>query len=765
MEEQKTEKKRIPRNRIFNWLVIIFFLFFMFSVFDALWKIRKINTGAIWQVPSKIYSDSTRIARGVDIKQTGFDARLERLGYRQVGEVSSAGQYSKSSGSITIYLHPFEYPEKSFDGEIIKINRSGNTVSSVARQENGKWEKAEEVFLEPEIITELFGKAGEDRELISLSSCPPDLINAILCTEDRRFYEHHGIDFTSIMRAAFVNFEEGGVAEGGSTITQQLVKNLFLSSKRKITRKIREAWISIFVEILYSKEEILEMYMNEIYMGQRGHVSINGVARAAKLYFDKDVSQITLEEAALLAGIIRAPNYYSPYTHQNKAMARRNTVLEVMLHENKISKDAYKTAIRKPINVVPIETPKRYASYFIDYVLSCIETQYPADSLSRGGYHIFTTMDMHMQSVAENMLAHFIQSVKNRKSQEPIPEVEGAVLICDPKTGAIKAMVGGTDYAKTQFNRAVQTRRQIGSLVKPVIYYTALRRGYTLSSLIQDEPLTLNLKDGPWTPSNFDEVNHGPVMLIDALAHSYNLATVRLGLDVGIENVYTEVKNILPDAKVSKNPSILLGAIDLSPLDVANLYYPFANMGSVKDSFMVKAITTDNGALITKDDEEKKEQRKLDPSVIFLVNEGLGKVLTVGTARAAFLYGMPWGIHGKTGTTNDLRDSWFVGFTPNTLVVTWLGNDDFQPIGLSGSEGATQVAAMILGELEKPTRWDVPDDITYCKIDPTNGKLASPYSESVELAYIKGTEPKEVSKKEAQRFRVLRFFKSLFDRD
>ncbi len=762
MGEKKTG---VSKKRIFTWITIILVLLFATSILDAFWKIRKISTGVIWQVPSKIYSDATPIIKGIDIKQIGLESRLMRLGYRQVPEVTSPGEYSKKPGTFIIYLRPFEYPEKSFEGKIIKISHANNAVVSLSEQENGEWERIEETMLEPEIIAEIFGEAYEDREIIPLSKCPPDLINAILSTEDQRFYEHPGIDVFSVMRATFVNIEKGGIKEGGSTITQQLVKNLFLTHKRTIIRKAREAWISIILEMFCSKEEILEMYINEIYMGQRGYVNINGMARAVKLYFDKDISQISLEEAAFLAGIIRAPNYYSPYTHANRAIARRNTVLKIMLKAKKISPEAYEKTIRSPLKIVPMEKPVRHAPYFTDYVLSCISSQYSERYLARGGCRIFTTMDMHMQSIAEKMFTHFIKSTASKTGSGLRPDIEGAVVISNPKTGSIKAMIGGTDYTKTQFNRAVQTKRHIGSLVKPIIYYTALRRGYTLSSVILDDPVVLNLTDGSlWTPSNFDNTTHGSVMLIDALSQSYNLATVRLGLNVGIENVSTEIKNILPDAKVNKNPSMLLGAIALSPLEVTTFYSPFANMGTAVSPVAISAITTDNGALITKV-QPVETQKKLDPAVIFLVNEALGKVITIGTARASFLYGMPWGTHGKTGTTNDLRDSWFVGFTPNILVVTWLGNDDFQPIGLSGSQGATQVAAMILGALEKPTRWDVPDDIVYCKIDPTNGKLASPHSaQTVEIPFIKGTEPPEVSKRE-ERPRVLRFLRSLFGKD
>ncbi|MEA3222175.1 MAG: PBP1A family penicillin-binding protein [Thermodesulfobacteriota bacterium] len=749
------ENKTLSRKKLFVWISFILLFLLIVVSLDAFWEIRKISTGTLWHIPSKIYSDVTWIRQGVDTERIGLEQRLRRLRYRLVEDVKFPGEYGKSNNEMTIYLHPFDYPDSKFDGLMIKVKLKNATVEDIIRADTAK--RIKEIRLEPEVIAQIFGEGYEDRLMIDLDECPRNLIDAVICTEDKRFFHHFGIDIPSIIRAIFVNIEHGKIVEGGSTITQQLIKNMFLTSKRSIFRKMKEAWMAFIMEMIYTKEDILQMYINEIYMGQSGHVSIHGMARAARLYFDKDISKITLDEAATLAGIIRAPNSYSPYTHPNRAIARRDTVLELMWREDKITKEVYEEAIKEPLDVVPINTRKRQAPYFVDYLLACIEDQYSRQCLTRGGYHIFTTIDMHMQFMAETMISHSMESIVRRKGLD----IEGATVICDPKTGEIKAMVGGGNYAKTQFNRATQMKRQIGSLIKPIIYYTALRRGYTISTFIQDAPVTVTLEDGDtWTPANFDGLSHGSIMLIDALAHSYNMATVRMGMKIGVDNIRAEIKKVLPACKINKNPSILLGAIELSPLDVAMFYSAFANMGFALKPSAIKAITTEDETIIHKED-HKPGQEILDSDVIFLVNTALNRVVTSGTAKRSDMYDMPSGVCGKTGTTDGLRDSWFVGFTPDIVVVVWLGNDGFKPIGLTGATGAMPVAAMILGAIESPRQWARPADIVLCRIDPSNGKLASLGSRNAEiLPYIKGTQPTEVSQKDVPR--VLRFFKSLF---
>ena len=492
-------------------------------------------------------------------------------------------------------------------------------------------------------------------------------------------------------------------------------------------------------------------------MGQWGHAGIYGVGRAARLFFDKEPSALSLEEAALLAGIIRAPNRYSPYAFPARALARRNTVLELMRDEGKLDAPAVELALKSEMAVVPLPPRQRLAPYFIDHILETIRERYPVSLLARGGYHISTTIDPHIQRVVEDRLARGIEHL----SRGAVPALQGAAVVCDPSTGEILAMAGGRDYAESQFNRATNITRHVGSLIKPVIYYTALRRGYTLASLVQDDPLSLEMGDGsPWRPENYDHMSHGEIMLVDALIHSYNLATVRLGRALGSGNVIFEMQQMLPSLAVADNPSVLLGAVPCSPLDVAMLYCGLANGGCRVRPRVYSAIENEHGTVVEQC-APSEPVRVWDASVVYLMNAALKDVLVTGTARAAHLYGMPANVCGKTGTTDEERDAWFVGFTPELVVAVWIGNDEYLPVGLTGATGALPVASMIMGAITRPGPVSPPDDIVLCAVDPANGKRASRWNSNRRtLPFIRGTEPTEVSREDLPG--ILKFFRSVF---
>lgn len=722
----------------------------VFVSLDAYRDIRKIGVGSIWHLPSRIYSRALTITPGLDVERIGLQGRLDRLRYRQVKDVAEPGEYISDAYGIIIFLHPFEYAGRKTEASLIKLVIADKKITEIISIDTGRY--VDSVTVEPECITEIFDERFEDRTIITLKECPSYLLDALIVTEDRRFYEHWGVDVRSLVRAALANFRKGGIVEGGSTITQQLIKNLFLTHKRTFARKFKEMWMSFIMEAVYSKQEILGMYSNEIYMGRRGYTGIYGLGRAARLFFDKDISDIDLTEAALLAGIIRAPNRYSPYMFPARALARRNTVLELMKNDGRIPEPVYEEARRTPLEVIPFEPKIKHAPYFIDHVLSRIQDEYPATQLAKGGYRIFTTLDMHMQLTARDLLRH---GLKSRDAG-----VDGAVIINDPATGNILAMVGGKSYASSQFNRAIRIKRHIGSLIKPVIYYTALRRGYTLSTFVDDSPVGIELSDSTkWEPENFDGKSHGPVMLKDALANSYNQATVRVGMEVGLPAIVSEIHGVLPGLDVKENPSLLLGALNCSPLEVATLYSAFANHGYTFRPGCIDAIVNDSGTIV-RQATHAGGRKVFDAAVVYSLNTALMDVVTSGTARASSMYGMPQGVCGKTGTTNDMRDSWFVGFTHDTVVTVWLGNDEFQPIGLTGSSGAMPIASMILARLAGRSVWPVPPDIIFCSIDPVNGKLAGLWSkQTIKLPYIQGTQPTEVSDVGVPR--VLKFFKSI----
>jgi len=699
-------------------------------------QMQRLKVDSIWHLPSKVYSRELVITPGMDIERIGLLQRLARLRYREVPEVKAPGEFSKNSLGITVFIHPFQLLGQHHDAVPARLSLDDGFITGIERVDRD--EPVDSVVLEPECITEVFDSLYEDRTIVSLQECPGHLLDAIIATEDKRFYDHRGIDFRSLIRAGVTNIIHGGIEEGGSTITQQLIKNLFLTSERTMSRKIREMWMAVIMELIYTKEEILHMYINEVYMGSYWHSGVCGLGKASRLFFDKSVPEISLSEAALLAGMIKAPNAYSPYTAPAKSLARRNTVLKLMASEGFISPDVYEKARRQPLSIVPLAPKRRHAPYFVDYVMTLIQDRYPQTLLEKGGYQIYTTLDMHMQTTAESLLAHGLANKDD--------SIEGAVLIMDPKSGDILAMVGGKKYENSQFNRAVKIQRHIGSLIKPVVYYTALRRGYTLSSFVDDEPVVIRLEDGSeWRPDNFDKTSHGRILLKDALVNSYNLATVRIGMELGLENVVAEIGRIVPAGVKDLNPSVLLGALSYSPLEVSIIYSSFANGGNQVSAAAVRGICNETGTLVESMPEREPNQ-VLDPAAVYLVDTVLQEVLTSGTARDSRLYGMPEGVCGKTGTSDDLRDSWFVGFTPDIIVTTWLGADEYQKIGYTGATGAMPVASMILSRLSPDVVWPVPQDIVICSIDPSNGKLASFWSgRGVKICYIRGTEPREVS--------------------
>jgi len=728
------------RRRIWLAAGLVLAIVLACTALATLWAykdIRKLGSGPLWHVPSRFYTSPTRIADGTDIERIGLSSRLKRLRYLPAKRVRVPGEYRSSGETIILYLHGFEYPDQTVKPQLVKLTLEGPMVKDILALEPER--RLDHIDLEPESFSEVFDQGREDRTLVTLRQCPKELIDAIIATEDRRFFRNWGIDLRSIFRAGVVNIRSGRIVEGGSTITQQLIKNLFLTSERTYARKIRETWMSLVMDVLFSKSEILEMYINEIYLGQWGNAGVYGFGRAARVYFEKDLSELTLPEAALLAGIIRAPNIYSPYKHPQAALERRNIVLKLMYDEGYITEKAYRKARKASLGMAPYVPRTRHAPYFVDYILASIEDQYPVGVLSRGGYRIFTTLDMQAQLAAKNILAREIRNLDSGG----VP-LEGAVVIMNPQNGAIMAMVGGKDYADSQFNRAVQMRRQIGSLVKPYVYYTALQNGYVLSSFVDDDPLTLTGQDGKiWTPANYDNLSHGKVMLADALINSYNIATVRLGLDVGIPRIAGTLRSVSPQMKLKEHPSLLLGAVESSPLNVARLFAPFANRGYRVAPFALTAITKD--ASVRLRGESQAPATVMSADAVYLVDACLEDVMRFGTGKSAGEYGMPDGVCGKTGTTNDMRDSWFVGFTPEMVVAAWVGNDGNKPVNLSGATGAMPIVSRIMASLKPSLKITPPGSIVFCDIDPVNAKLANFMTDKRSLPYIKGSEPKDVS--------------------
>ncbi|HEY9161243.1 MAG TPA: PBP1A family penicillin-binding protein [Desulfomonilia bacterium] len=706
-----------------------------FSIYKAYNRIKHLGKGPEWHIPSRIYSSETVLKPGTNIDLIGIDARLKRLRYHQTKRLSSPGDFRKTDQAYFIYLNEFDYPEEKTKPRKIKLSLEGRTIKQITDPDSGS--ELKEAALEPEDFAAIYDQSFEDRTLVTLQDCPKVLTDAIIATEDKHFYENWGIDPLRIFKAGIVNIREGRISQGGSTITQQLVKNIFLTSDRTFSRKIKELWLSIVLNVLYSKDQILEMYINEVYLGQRGNASICGFGRASRVYFDKDVKDLNLQQAAFLAGIICSPNLYSPWKHPEDAKERRNTVLALMRDQNKITEKEYQKAIKTPLGVAPFSPKTRYAPYFVDYILNQMEDDIPAGDLSKGGYSIYTTLDMTVQLALENKLEKGLRNLGNQRLQ-------GAVVAVNPNTGEILGMSGGRSYSYSQFNRAVQMRRQIGSLIKPFIYYEALKKGYTLNRMLDDSPYTMPQGDGTeWTPSNFDNVSHGSITMAEALIQSYNIATVRLGMDVGVADVASLIRDLFPGQKVKENPSLLLGAMESSPLDMAIMFSAFANGGYRVKASAIKAVKVKNDVVYR--GSSYAPDKRLDDTAVFLIDFCLMDVIRFGTGKTASGYGMPDGVCGKTGTTNDLRDSWFACFTKDISLVSWVGMDNNSPAGFTGATGAMPIAAMIMASLGHVRQIPQPEGIVLKDIDPASGKLAMETAPKILLPFVEGTEPTEYS--------------------
>lgn len=765
--------KKIARKRGFLLyasavisIIIFFYITFLYLIVTDKFEGKK------WALPSKIYSDSLTLYHGIDINSIDLAGRLKRLNYHRVSSEPKEGEYRQEGNIIDIYFHNFIYPNKPFTGSPVRIYLKNTQIEKM----EGYLTK-EELFsieIEPELITAIFEGGWQERNLMKLPAVPKYLTDAIVTIEDRRFYEHFGIDPRSIARAILANIKNIGVSQGGSTITQQLVKNMFLSHKRTFWRKVNEAVMAVIIDARYSKDEILEAYINEIYLGQRGSVGIFGFGEAARFYFSKDAAQLTLAESALLSGLIRSPNSYSPYVNVSKARTRRNLVLSKMLERDKITNDEYKEALSEQIVMREYQIKDNDAPYFVDYVRKQLQENYPESVLTSEGLQIFTTLDPNLQRAGEKALKNGLAELENKypslKRKEKDEFLQGAILVIQPQTGYIKAMLGGRDYKVTQFNRIAQAKRQPGSVFKPVVYLTALtslpegKPKFTPSSIIDDSPVTINFDNKDWSPQNYDKKYYGNVTLRTALEKSLNASTVKIAQETGIENIILTAKALGIESPLQNIPSIALGTIELTPLEVGVAYSTIANSGIRPVPISIKDVIDKDGNVIEK--KVLEMEQAASPQAAFVLTHLLKGVIDNGTAMAVRQMGFNRPAAGKTGTTSDYKDAWFVGYTPELLSLVWVGFDQKDVINLSGSQAAlpiwTDFMKNALGNTEN-SDFLPPQGIVFKKVDRKSGLLAnSSCPDSVEEAFIEGTEPTEECS--GEKGGIIKWFKGIFEK-
>jgi penicillin-binding protein 1B len=584
---------------------------------------------------------------------------------------------------------------------------------------------------------------------VPLSAFPPHLVDAVLSIEDQRFYEHHGLDFTRILGATRANVRAGRVVQGASTITQQLVKNLFLSPRRSPIRKAREAAMALVLEDRHTKDEILAAYLNEVYLGQDGAFAIHGIGRAAQFFFGQDVSQLTLGQSALLAGLIRGPNLYSPFRHPARAQERRDLVLRLMLERGVIAEDRYGEALEAPLRLRPKSTRTRRGRYFVDHVVARLEEEGTTQAIDPG-LSVFTTLDLGLQRLAEEAVRDGLARLEREDPElltggEGNP-VEAALVAIDPRTGEILAMVGGRDYGRSQFNRAVHAHRQPGSAFKPVVALAALSQhgGHTLASTLEDRPLSHETPAGVWTPVNYDGRFRGTVTLRDAIERSLNVPFARLGLDIGPERIIETARNLGLTSRLNPVPSIALGAFEVTPLELTRAFGVLAATGFRADPHATLGVVDAKGEVIRQ--AQLVGEWAYDPAETYLVTSALSGAVDRGTGRGLRHHGYNGPVAAKSGTTNDFRDAWFVGYTPELAVGVWVGFDDARSLGLPGSRAALPIFARFMrnaiGE-DGSGDFPVPRGVEVSEIDQETGLLGGPGCRGEPEVFLRGTAPEE----------------------
>ena len=655
-------------------------------------RIRDEFEGMRWAVPARVFARPLELAPGATLTADAIEEELKLAGYRRVRSAIRPASFERDGGRVRLVTREFRFPDGTAPSRRVTVSVSGGRIAGV--EVDG--EARPRVRVDPAEIARIYPAHREDRVLLRLDDVPAAFLAVLLEVEDRRFYEHFGIDPLGIARAAWTNLRAGRAVQGGSTLTQQFAKNFFLSPERTFTRKLNEALIALLLEWRYSKPELLEAYLNEVYLGQQGAHAIHGFGRAAHYYFGRALADLDLDEMALLAGMVRGPSYYDPRRHPERAKRRRNLVIGLLEARGVAGAGAAQRARSEPLGVTrrPPPASARFPA-FVDLVRRQLRRDYPGHVLRNEGLRILTTLDPTVQRAAESALDRST-ALLARRSRIAREELQAAIAVTDARSGEVLAIVGGRDPRRAGFNRALDAVRPVGSVIKPAVYLAALTDPpLHLASFVRDDPVRISGPRGPWRPRNHDGRSHGAVLLRDALVHSYNLATVRLGLDVGLDRVRDTIRALGVSRPFTTWPAMLLGTVELAPIEVGAMYQSLATGGLRQPLRSIRGITDRHGRSLGRYPE--RSTRVADSSVVFLVTHALRGVLSEGTGRGARgILGRDQVLAGKTGTTDGLRDSWFAGYGADRVAVVWIGRDDNRPVNLSGSNGALEVWARLM---------------------------------------------------------------------
>ena len=737
-------KKKVGTiRRLFRLLMLLLGLVIGLGVPWVIWldfEVRSEFDGRKWDLPSRVYARPLSLYEGLAISKQSLLTELKAAGYRE-SSAGVPGSFSVSGHRFDIHRRAFTFEDGVEPATRFQLQLGHRSVTSLA----GGSIVAEQglVRLDPAEIASIYPLHDEDRTLVVLQNVPELLVTGLQAVEDRQFKHHHGVAVRSIGRAMLANVKAGKTVQGGSTLTQQLVKNYFLTSERTLIRKVNEAIMAVLLELHYDKAQILEAYINEIFLGQQGKHAIHGFGRASEFYFNQPLEDLESQQIALLIGMVRGASLYNPRRNPDRALQRRNTVLNIFGETGLLTDNEVKTAKSRPLGVTgkPSSGGSRYPA-FVDMVRRQLRRDYHSSDLSSEGLRIFTTLAPLEQEYAQAAVSKGLDELQQRGLPA---ELQGALVLVDVASGEVRALVGDRVAGRNYFNRALDARRQIGSVIKPLVYLLALEHvdDYNLITPVKDEPISLRQPDGSaWSPANYDHKSHGEMPLLEALVHSYNQATVSVGLNIGVANLIRKIRQLGVNAKVPAVPATLLGAVELTPIEVTQMYQSLAAGGYSVPIRSVTAVQTPQGKLLN------RYPLRLMPlehrEAVALINFAMTRVVESGTARNLHaLVGNGTLIAGKTGTTNERRDSWFVGYTRDRVAVSWVGRDDNKPARVTGSNAAMRVWAALFKHLPiSDIDLRMPDGANFVWVDVRQNALTDPScAAAVQIPFIDGTEP------------------------
>ncbi len=731
--------------RLVLWLIAMTVLGGAAGVFWIDYQIRDRFDNQLWEIPVHIYSRPFELYPGLSVSVEHLEKRLLGLGYRRVDSPKQAGEYAVGSSTMAVITRPFVFWDGPQESTPIQISLKGDRIDAIKHRKTDK--PLAVVRLRPHLIGNLSDRQHEDRYLMRLDEFPPLLLSGLLAVEDKNFTNHYGVDLKAILRAFVANVLAGKIVQGGSTLTQQLIKNVYGRDDRTYSRKLLEIAMAVVLEYRLSKDEILEAYCNEVFLGQDGKRAVHGFGLGSRYLFGRPVSELNAAEIAQLVGMIKAPSSYHPVRNPQRAAERRKVVLSVMHREGLISDRDFDYYSKTPLDAESFKKShsRQYAS-FVDIVVRQLKEKNSQLKLGESDYSVFTTMDIEVQRAAEKALTTQLALFEKQNGLPP-GALDGAIVVVRPDDGQILAAAGGRNAFVGGFNRTVDARRPIGSLIKPVIYLTALSdpARWTLSSRITDEPVTYKTTDGKrWSPKNFDDEFVGDITMLNALAQSRNIPAVRVGMKIGVQKVAQNLSKLGVDYKVAVYPSMLLGAVELSPMDVAQVYQSLANYGYKIQLQAISTISENAREIINPANIGASSVVQASAALLSLY--GMQEAVRSGTAkRLRQDFEAKLNLAGKTGTTDDFRDSWFVGISGNLLGVVWVGADDNRSTGLTGSSGALRVwSAMMKRLYQQPLTLSADGDFENVKIDLESGLRAISRCKQVRnMPFVRGSAPKE----------------------